>query len=260
MSHSAGRDIGGARNISGGESLPARAASAARTRDTHPMTHLLPVAAYAVAALVMLVLFLASGIVRYVGNNRVAVVEKLWSGAGSVTGGLIALGGEAGFQPVVLRGGFHFFFPFKYRIITQPLVTIPQGQIGYVFARDGLPLNPSQTLASNIAAHDFLDAEAFLRAGGQKGPQRMILREGTYAINLALFVILTRDRPFYLPLDRSEEAVFKKMSDLIGERNGYHPVVIRGAEDRIGIVIVHDGPAVPSGEIIAPLVGNDPAF
>jgi hypothetical protein len=43
-------------------------------------------------------------------------------------------GGEAGFQPDVLRGGFHFFFPFQYRIHSQSLVTIPQGQIGYVFA------------------------------------------------------------------------------------------------------------------------------
>jgi hypothetical protein len=45
------------------------------------------------------VLFVASRCVRYVGNNRVAVVEKLWSGAGSVTAGLIALRGEAGFSP-----------------------------------------------------------------------------------------------------------------------------------------------------------------
>jgi uncharacterized membrane protein YqiK len=87
----------------------------------------------------------------------------------------------------------------------------------------------------------------------------MVLREGTYAINQALFVVLTRDRLYYLPLDRSEEAVFVKMGQLIGERDGFHPVVLRGTEDRIAVVTVHDGPAVPSGEIIAPLVGNDPA-
>jgi uncharacterized membrane protein YqiK len=196
----------------------------------------------------------------YIPNNRVGILEKLISGRGSVRSGLIALQGEAGFQPELLRGGWHFLKPFQYRVHRMPLVTIPQGEIGYIFARDGLSLPPTQSLASNLRANNFQDAVAFLRAGGQKGPQRMLLREGTYAINLALFVVLTRDRPFYLPLDRSEEAVFKKMSDLIGERNGYHPVVIRGAEDRIGIVIVHDGPAVPSGEIIAPLVGNDPAY
>jgi uncharacterized membrane protein YqiK len=59
------------------------------------------------------VLFLASRCVRYVGNNRVAVVEKLWSRAGSISDGLIALNGEAGFQPDVLRGGYHFSFRFN---------------------------------------------------------------------------------------------------------------------------------------------------
>ena len=195
----------------------------------------------------------------YIPNNRVGILEKLISGKGSVRSGLIALEGEAGFQPDVLRGGWHFLKPFQYRVHKMPLVTIPQGEIGYIFARDGQSLPPTQTLASNLRASNFQDAAAFLRAGGQKGPQRMILREGTYAINLSLFVVLTREQIFYLPLDRFEEVVFKKMSELISERSGYRPVVIRGTEDRIGIIIVHDGPAVPSGELIAPLVGNDPA-
>jgi uncharacterized membrane protein YqiK len=195
----------------------------------------------------------------YIPNNRVGILEKLISAKGSVHSGLIALEKEAGFQPELLRGGWHFLKPFQYRVHRMPLVTIPQGEIGYIFARDGQSLPPTQSLASNLRAHDFQDATAFLRGGGQKGPQRMLLREGTYAINLALFVVLTRDHLYYLPMDRSEEAVFGKMGQLIGERDGYRPVVIRGAEDRIAIVTVHDGPAVPSGEIIAPLVGNDPA-
>ena len=43
---------------------------------------------------------------RYIPNNRVGVLEKLWSSKGSVTSGrIIALGGEAGIQADVLRGG-----------------------------------------------------------------------------------------------------------------------------------------------------------
>jgi uncharacterized membrane protein YqiK len=217
---------------------------------------LILVAALAVGFVLLVVIFRA---MVYIPNNRVGILEKLISAKGSVRSGLIALEGEAGFQPELLRGGWHFLKPFQYRVHRMPLVTIPQGEIGYLFARDGQSLPPTQSLASNLRAHDFQDATAFLRGGGQKGPQRMLLREGTYAINLALFVVLTRDHLFYLPLDRSEEAVFGKMGQLIGERDGYRPVVIRGAEDRIAIVTVHDGPAVPSGEIIAPLVGNDPA-
>lgn len=198
-----------------------------------------------------------SGVVRYVGNNRVAIVEKLWSGSGSVGSGLIALAGEAGYQPAVLRGGFHFFFPFQYRLHPQPLVTIPQGQVGYVFARDGAPLGPTQTLASNAVTADFADVRAFLTAGGQKGPQRAILREGTYALNLAQFVIITRDQIYGLMLERNDPQVFGQMSDLITNRSGFDAVVIKDASDQIGIVTVHDGPALAANQIIAPETGTD---
>jgi len=200
-----------------------------------------------------------SGIVRYIPNTRVAVVEKLWSTKGSISQGLIAVNGEAGFQPDTLRGGYHFFFPFQYRLHSLPLVTISQGKIGYVFARDGKPLAPSQTLASNEAANNFEDVRAFLRDGGQKGPQRKILREGTYAINLAQFVVLTDDSTLALNLDKAERALFDQMSNIVRERNGFVPVVIKDEADKVGIVTVHDGPALPQDEIIAPTVGEDPA-
>lgn len=205
------------------------------------------------------VLFTASRCVRYVGNNRVAIVEKLWSRSGSVSAGLIALGGEAGYQPEVLRGGYHFFFPFQFRVHAQPLVTIPQGQIGYVFARDGAPLGPTQTLASNAATADFLDVRAFLSGGGQKGPQRAILREGTYAINTAQFVIITRDQIHGLMLNYSDGELFSQMQNLIAGRSGFEAVVIKDSSDQIGIVTVHDGPALAADHIIAPEVGTDQA-
>ena len=213
----------------------------------------------AVLVLFVFVLFVASRCVRYVGNNRVAVVEKLWSGAGSITDGLIALRGEAGFQPEVLRGGYHFFFPFQYRVHSQSLVTIPQGQIGYVFARDGAPLGPTQTLASNARTADFLDVRAFLSGGGQKGPQRTILREGTYAINTAQFVIITRDRIHGLMLNANDGDLFDQMQTLIDARGGFESVVIKDSADQIGIVTVHDGPALNADHIIAPEVGTDQA-
>jgi len=215
---------------------------------------------YVAAAIAVALIFLrVSGMVRYVGNNRVAIVEKLWSGSGSVTGGIIALQGEAGYQPEVLRGGFHFFFPFQYRLHAEPLVTIPQGQIGYVFARDGAPLEPTQTLASNAATADFLDVRAFLTRGGQKGPQRTILREGTYAINLAQFVIISRDQINGLMLEGSDTQVFDQMAALITARGGFDAVVIKDANDQIGVVTVHDGPALGAEQIIAPEVGTDQA-
>lgn len=45
--------------------------------------------------------------VRYIPHDRVGILEKGFSRKGSVESGLIALEGEAGFQPEVLRGGLH---------------------------------------------------------------------------------------------------------------------------------------------------------
>ncbi|WP_174531871.1 SPFH domain-containing protein [Sphingomonas pruni] len=221
------------------------------------MTNMYVLGASAVVALVVACLFVLSRCVRYVRNNRVAIVEKLWSRNGSVTSGLIALNGEAGYQPIVLRGGYHFFMPFQYRVHSQPLVTIPQGQIGYVFARDGAPLGPTQTLASNLRTADFLDVRRFLEDGGQKGPQRAILREGTYAINLAQFVIITREHLYGLMLEANDFDLFSNMQRVIEERSGFESVVIKDASDMIGIVTVHDGPALTADQIIAPEVGTD---
>jgi uncharacterized membrane protein YqiK len=203
------------------------------------------------------VLLWLSNVVRYIPNNRVGIVERLWSFRGSVRKGFIALHGEAGFQAGVLRGGWHVFPPFQFRVHVVPLVTIPQGKIGYVFARDGEPLPPTQTLASNASAQDFTDAAGFLAAGGQRGPQRRVLREGTYAVNLAQFVVITADGLYYLPLSPEEDPLFRSMENVISERFGFSPVVI--TKDAVGIVTVHDGPALPQGEVIAPVVGDRPS-
>ncbi|MFO0830501.1 MAG: SPFH domain-containing protein [Phycisphaerales bacterium] len=200
-------------------------------------------------------LFFIAGF-RPVSNKCVGIVEKRWSLTGSVETGFIALKGEAGFQPTLLRGGLHWLMPLQYRVHVVPLVTIPQGRIGYVFARDGRGLEPTQTLGANTEARNFEDVRGFLASGGQRGPQRQILREGTYAINLAQFVVITEERLFCLPLSQEEKAVLSAMAGVIADRDGFSPVVIRGGSDKVGVVTVHDGPALSQGEIIAPIVGD----
>ena len=154
-----------------------------------------------------------------------------------------------------MRGGFHFFVPFQYRVHKVALVSIPQGQIGYVYARDGVALAPEQTLARNDQANNFENVRDFLANGGQKGPQRKILREGVYAINLAQFVVLTATRNYSVELAASDDGVLLKTASLIAARKGFEPIVIKDEQDVIGVVTVHDGPALPEGEIIAPTVG-----
>ncbi len=134
--------------------------------------------------------------VRYIPNNKVGILEKLWSSKGSVPEGrLIALAGEAGYQADVLRGGLHFGLWFwQFRVHKVSLVSIGQGKVAYVYARDGEPLSTTQTLGHYVESNNFQDARTFLigerESGdsepsfGQRGRQRKILREGVYAINL----------------------------------------------------------------------------
>src|SRR5438093_1757857 len=170
----------------------------------------------------LVLLFLLAG-VRFIRNNKVGIVEMRISPKGSLDKGVIALSGEAGFQPGMLRGGLHYLLPIQFDVHIVPLVTIPQGKIGYVYARDGQPLPSSQVLAANSTASDFQDVAEFLRRGGQRGPQRKIIREGTYAINLAQFVVITEERLYYLPLEKGEEEVFQRMAKVLREREGFAP-------------------------------------
>jgi len=227
------------------------------------MFEIIAVAAAALVVVALLV-FLRSCVV-YIPNDKIGIVEKTWSGRGSVHAGFIALQGEAGFQPDVLRGGFHFFPPFQYRVHRHNLVTIQQGTLAYVFARDGLPMAPSQNLGCNKVAADFTDVAAFLAQGGQKGLQRKILREGTYAINLAQFVVLAEDRVYALPLPGDADAdakggiggILAAVHDDLVARGGFRPLVIR--EDKLAVVTTHEGQSLPEGTIVAPIVGAEPA-
>jgi uncharacterized membrane protein YqiK len=218
-------------------------------------------AAVVVVCGLFLVLFvvMVSGTIVYVPNRKAGVVERWWSLRGSVKNGLIALEGEAGYQPEVLRGGWHLFVPFTTRVHIIPLVTVPQGRLGYVFARDGAPLGPDETLALDTGAL-LDDVRDFLARGGRRGPQRKILREGTHAINLAQFIVLTEDRSYFLPLEPGDGERFQKMADQIKERAGFRPVTIDGAKDVVGIVTIHDGPPLLPGEIIAPSVPDHADF
>ena len=217
------------------------------------------VAIIAVAVIIgLLFLFWLIGL-RIIDNDKVGIVEKWWSTKGSLNEQIIALNGEAGYQPELLRGGMHFRTPLIYKIHVVPLVTIPQGKIAYVFARDGKPLNPTQTLGKVVQeSNNFQDVRGFLNNGGQKGPQRGIIREGTYAFNLAQFVIITETVTYCLKTGtKAEQETLKAMAKLIHERKGFEPVIIKGNEDLVGIVTVHDGPSLGGENIISPTVADD---
>lgn len=221
----------------------------------------LPVSVIVGGIVVAVFLFVAWLTIRYIPNDRIGIVEKLWSSKGSLTeGAVIALHGEAGYQADILRGGLHFgIWRWQYSVHKTRLITIKQGKIGYVFSRGGEQLMPSQTLAKVVDCNNFQDAACFLTQGGQKGRQRGILREGVYAINIALFNVITEDCVSTLESARG----LQEWQEQLNELQGFSPLIISGNTDQIGIVTVHEGPTLPPGELIAPAVGtekDDPHF
>lgn len=211
---------------------------------------------------VFFVLFALWCTVRYIPNDHVGMIEKLWSSKGSLgEGQIVALNGEAGFQDEILRGGLHFFYwRWQYAVHKRPLITIKQGKIGYVFARAGIAMEPSQTLGKVVDCNNFQNSKQFLSNGGQKGRQRAILREGVYAINLAIFTVITEDSVHSVEYNPD----FAQWQEALKNEDGFDPIIIGSGsndqgEDNIGVVTVHDGPALENGAIIAPAVGEDPA-
>ena len=165
---------------------------------------------------------------RYIPHNKVGVIEKLWSASGSLgEGRIVACAGEAGFQAGILRGGTHlFYFPWQYRIHKQPLVVVPESRIGYVYARDGRPLPPTQTLGRTAECNYFQDAHAFLQGGGQRGRQRAVLREGVYALNLALFVVITEERVYAGPIRDTGATQYADWQAQLRSLHGFSPVIV----------------------------------
>src|SRR5260370_37151535 len=107
--------------------------------------------------------------------------------------------------------------------------------MGYVYARDGEPLQPSQTLGRVVACNNFQDARAFLGDSGpddetplgQRGRQRAILREGVYAFNLALFVVITEDVVYRLDMQgRTELQTLVNWQRELRRMDGFSPVIV----------------------------------
>ena len=112
--------------------------------------------------------------IRYIPNNYVGIVEKLWSRQRlRPRRAHYRPHGEAGFQAELLRGGVHFgLWRWQYRIHKVRLVTVSQGKIGYVYARDGEPLPPSQTLGRVVPCNNFQDARDVPRRQCQRRQAR----------------------------------------------------------------------------------------
>jgi hypothetical protein len=134
----------------------------------------------------------------HVGDDEIAVMNKIYGVASLPGEHIIAIHGEKGPQAYILTPGWHPWFLVNviYHVENQKVVSIPAGKYGFLNAKDGLPLRPDQYLGDAFpAGHelDMLDAEYFLTHGGERGPQTTVLTPGNYRLNTYLWDIDIKD-------------------------------------------------------------------
>jgi SPFH domain / Band 7 family len=135
----------------------------------------------------------------HVGDGRFAQLFRVYGG-GSLSGGkILAVDGENGPQARILRPGFQvsLLLNVLYNVdATKRETEIPDGKVGVLTAKDGAALRPGQAFADPFPknlGYAMLDAETFLRSGGQRGPQLTVLTPGKYPLNDYLWKVEIKD-------------------------------------------------------------------
>lgn len=171
--------------------------------------------------ILLILLTWVSNLLVVIGGTQFGIVERKYIGRQLPSDRVIAQNGEVGIQARTIGPGIHVFFPFLFSVLKQEFIIIQEDSMGLVESIDGMPLTSGHIFGRSVNGHNFYqDAEAFLRSGGQKGPQADYIPPGTYRINTRLFNI-TMVQALNIP------------------------------EDMIGIVEASDGEAIPAGNIFA---------
>ena len=182
-----------------------------------------------VAAIIAVIILLWNSIV-IVGGNELAVMERRYFGGEMPEGHVIAMPGQVGVQARTLSPGLHLLIPFLFKIQKLEFVVIKDDVVGVVEAIDGKAVPAGRIFAKVVDGHNsFQDAEGFLAAGGEKGPQIEILPPGNYRINTAQFHVSTN------------AAV----------------VIPKG---KIGLVTAMDGMPIPTGRLLGQHVDGHSSF
>lgn len=153
----------------------------------------------------------------------------------------IKQGGVKGIQLRTLPPGLWPIHPYLFRVSVAKTTMIPQGKVGVVSAADGAQLDAGRLLGKAIEGHrNFQDAEQYIAAGGQKGPQVEILTPGTYRI-------LTQSIPLEGGGESKPGLFYVRLFDA---------TVIN--ENGIGLVEALDGsPLDPRDYVATPVEGHD---
>lgn len=184
---------------------------------------------YIIIPVVVALYFIMTATV-FVGGNEIALIERRALGRKMPQGRVVALGDEVGMQARTLGPGLHFQIPFIYKATKSNFTEILDDEIGLVDSVDGSAIPTGNIFAAVVPGHNsFQDGEAFIKNGGQKGPQIELLPPGKYRVNRFLFK-LTKG----------------KISEI--------------KDGEIGLVESVDGQPIPEGHIFARAVEGHASF
>ncbi len=151
-----------------------------------------------IGIIVVLFAFASTSFV-FVPDGHLGHLFRVYGGGSLTEGRIVAANGENGPQAEVFTPGFHLrpLLNVIYTVDTsKEEVTIPQGKIGVLTARDGAPLRSGQAFADPFPpkyGYQMLDATTFLGNGGQRGPQLTVLTPGKWRINRYLWDVAEAD-------------------------------------------------------------------
>jgi uncharacterized membrane protein YqiK len=139
-------------------------------------------------------------------------------------------GGEKGPQLQILPEGEYRINPRLFLVDKVEAIILSEDEIACVEAIDGKPVErKGGNFGSPVECDKYQDAEAFIRNGGQKGPQIAILEPGYYRINTLLFIIQK-----------------KKITNISG--------------GKLGLIEAMDGARIPEGRLLGKKVDGHKNF
>lgn len=137
-------------------------------------------------------------------------------------------GGQKGPQIDFLRPGTYNINTAMFQVEIREAVQIGENELGIVEARAGEPMGAGDVVAEtpDMALHaSFQDGQAYLDAGGKRGPQEAVLRPGAYYVNPYLFIV-TRKPQTVIP----QGQVGVLISNI-----GKDPASLEGADEEPGV-------------------------
>lgn len=93
-------------------------------------------------------------------------------------------GGQKGRQAGYLTAGTYRINTFLFDITLADMTRVEENRVGIVTTLDGEPIEAGNIAGKQIEGHqNFQDADAFLRAGGNRGLQQQVVLAGLYNFN-----------------------------------------------------------------------------